>query len=72
MKIITLNEDKKANVVCGICKKVVNPIKLINPRAVSEWDKKNGYLRTHSFNCCGKSWLMNYMDKPEDQGSEIY
>lgn len=67
----------KKIVKCGKCGKFISPIKLKIPVAISEWDKspdRSEWDRTYnvkrdiSFNCCGRTWLMDYNEKPLDCG----
>lgn len=69
---MTLITDKKETTVrCGKCGKKIESIKLKRPRAISDYDEIHGIVRDHSFNCCGRTWLMNQKFGPVDYGTEL-
>ena len=63
-------DRKGIKVICGKCKKEIKEMELKTPILISDWDKKNNNTRSETYNCCGRTWLMEY-GKSIDYGPEI-
>jgi hypothetical protein len=72
VKLITFEGCEVQLVRCGLCGNTITPIKVDPPKPVSEWDRENGYVRDHSYNCCGRRWLINQsLNKSVDCGEQF-
>ena len=54
-----MKKQGEPTVICGRCGKRIIPVKIHPPRAVCEWDIASGITRDISFNCCGRTWLID-------------
>ncbi len=59
-------------VYCGICGMLIEPTELKTPQPISDYDKKAGWSRKETYNCCGRTWLRdNETNNPVDCGPAI-
>jgi len=58
-KMEEIKDTLNLNIVCGICGKKAQLVKVDPPRPITEWDKANNFKRQTEYFCCGKFWFFD-------------
>lgn len=52
-------DELNLNIVCGICGKRAELVRVGPPRPITDWDKTNNFNRKTEYFCCEKFWFIN-------------